>query len=128
MPSLNECNPFGNHRLTEPAGGIKIIKFERLLQLIGIAIFLIVTSLTYYSVTPVTDTTNITQLEVTNETTSTTANTTGDNSIITNVYRTITSIATGAIISLLSVFFLRSMRIESLKKQTYTGYKKSHSR
>jgi hypothetical protein len=104
------------------------MKFERLLQLIGIAIFLILTSLTYYTMTPVIDTTNTTQVEVTNNTTSTTANTTGDNSIITNVYRTITAIATGAVISLLSVFLLRTMRIESLKKQTCTAYKRSHSR
>lgn len=78
--------------------------------------------------TPVTDTTNTTQIEMTNVTASTTENTTGDNSVITNIYRAITAIATGGIVSLLSMFFLRTMRIESLKKQTYTAYKRSHSR
>ena len=104
------------------------MKHERLFQLIGVAIFLIVTSLTFYTVTPVTDTTNTTQVELTNVTTSTTANATGDNSIITDVYRTITAIASGGVISALAMFFLRSMRIESLKKQTGAGYNRSHSR
>jgi hypothetical protein len=77
------------------------MKTERLLQLIGIAIFLIVTSQTYVIVSPVNNITNTSQDKSTSGITSTTANTIGDNSILTNIYRTTTAIATGGVIAVL---------------------------
>ena len=103
------------------------MKFERLLKLIGITLFLIVASLTYYTMTPVTDATNTT-LGIANVIAGTTASTAGDNSIITNIYRTTTAIVSGGVISLLSMFIIKLMRTDSLKKQTETRYYKSHSR
>ena len=103
------------------------MKFERLSKLIGITLFIIVTSLTYYSMTPVADAANTT-LGITNVITNTTASTAGDNSIVTNIYRTTTAILSGGVISLLSMFFIKLLRTDSLKKQTDARYYKSHSR
>jgi hypothetical protein len=97
------------------------MKTERLLQLIGIAIFLIVTSLTYGIVSPVDNITNTLQEKSTSGITSTTANTIGDNSIITNTYRTTTAIATGGVIAVLAIHFLRPLLIENLKKKNHAG-------
>lgn len=95
------------------------MKTERLLQLIGIVIFLIVTSQTYVIVSPVNNITNTSQDNSTNGMTSTTANTIGDNSIIINIYRTTTAIATGGVIAVLAIHFLRPMLIENLKKKNH---------
>jgi len=95
------------------------MKTERLLMLIGIAIFLIVTSQTYFFVSPVNNTTG-TALDrstseitstTTNTTTNTTANTIGDNSIITSIYRILTATATGGVIAALAIYFLRPVLI-----------------
>lgn len=95
------------------------MKTERLLQLIGVALFLIITLQTYAIVTPVNDTTNTSQDNLTSIT-STTATTTGDNNIIANIYRAITAIATGGVIAPLAVFFLRPTLIENAKKKNYS--------
>jgi hypothetical protein len=85
------------------------MKNKRLLLLIGVAMFLSITSLTYFSVAPVNNTTaNTTLQEVTSETTNTTAVTTNENSIITNVYRTMTALITGGVISAVAIFFIKS--------------------
>lgn len=88
------------------------MKKEQFLQLIGIAIFLIVTSLTYGIVTPVSDTKNISLEAVTNKIINTTANTTAntttidDTSQLTKDYRTMIAITAGLVIAIVSVFFL----------------------
>jgi hypothetical protein len=106
------------------------MKTERLLMLIGIAIFLIVTSQTYFFVSPVNNTTGTaldkSTSEITSATTNTTANTTantiGDNSIITSFYRVLTAIATGGVIAALAIYFLRPVLIEYSKKKNHAGY------
>ena len=95
------------------------MKTERLLQLIGIAIFIIVTSQTYVIVSPVNNITNTSQDKSTSGITSTTANTIGDNSILTNIYRTTTAIATGGVIVVLAIHFLRPLLIKNLKKKNH---------
>jgi hypothetical protein len=84
------------------------MKNKRLLLVIGIAMFLSITSLTYFSVTPVNNTTNTTLQELTSGTTNTTENTTNDNSTITNVYRTMTALITGIVFSAVAMFFMKS--------------------
>jgi hypothetical protein len=88
------------------------MKKEQFLQLIGIAIFLIVTSLTYGIVTPVKQTTTNTSLvAVTNEITNTTNNTTNsvdDNSQLTDNYHIIIAITAGVVIALVTVFLIGS--------------------
>jgi hypothetical protein len=97
---------------------------ESALQLIGIAIFIIVTSLTYGVVTPVnntisnnslvavtnhiTNTTNITNATNTTSTTSTTSttNTTDDTSRLANNYHIITAIAVGGVMAIVIVFLI----------------------
>jgi hypothetical protein len=95
-------------------------------MLIGIAIFLIVTSQTYFFVSPINNTTSTaldkSTNEITSATTNTTANTVGDNSIITSIYRILTAIATGGVIAALAIYFLRPVLIEYSKKKNYAGY------
>jgi hypothetical protein len=91
---------------------------ENALQLIGIAIFLIVTTLTYGIVTPVSDIKDTSLETVTNKITNTTANTTAntttntttnlvdDTSRIANNYHILTAIAVGVVIAIVIVFFL----------------------
>jgi hypothetical protein len=63
----------------------------------------------------------LTPVNNTNETTNTTANTQSNNNIVTNAYRISTAIVSGAVISILMVFFLKSSKIETLKNQTSAG-------
>jgi tetrahydromethanopterin S-methyltransferase subunit B len=86
---------------------------EHVLQLIGIAIFLIATTLTYGIVIPVQK--NVTSLEaitdkITNTTENTTTNTTAtpidDTSRFANDYRIMTAIAAGFVIAIVIVFLL----------------------
>lgn len=87
--------------------------------MVGIVIFLVVTSLTFIGLTPI---------KSTNETTNTTANMTAnyqsDNSLVTNLYRFSTALATGAVISMLAVFFLKSSKNEILINLTSTEHNK----
>ena len=96
------------------------MKHARLLQLLGITIFIIISSQTYAIVTPVINTpdTSIGKLTdgISATTTSTTVSPIGDNSIITIVYRTLTSLATGSIIAVLTMFFFRFLLIEKQEK------------
>jgi hypothetical protein len=85
---------------------------EQALQLIGIAIFIIVTSLTYGIVTPVNNTlSNNSLVAVTNHITDTTnttntTNTTDDTSRIANNYHIMTAIAVGGVIAIVIVFLI----------------------
>jgi hypothetical protein len=91
---------------------------EQALQLIGIAIFIIVTSLTYGIVTPVNNTiSNNSLVAVTNQITNTTnttnatnetntINTTDDTSRLANNYHIMTAIAVGGVIAIVIVFLL----------------------
>lgn len=91
---------------------------EQALQLIGIAIFIIVTSLTYGIVTPVNNTiSNNSLVAVTNHITNTTnttnetnetntINTTDDTSRLANNYHIMTAIAVGGVIAIVIVFLL----------------------
>jgi len=101
---------------------------EHILQLIGIAIFLIITSLTYGIMTPVNEktntlleavttkitnitantTANITTNATINTTTNTTTNTIDDTSRLTNNYRIMTAITVGGVIAIVIIFFLGS--------------------
>jgi hypothetical protein len=96
------------------------MKINPILQLIGIAIFLIVTSQTYYVMVPLNKTSN-TSLEAvatkitnaTNITTNTTidssTNTSVDINLIKNNYRIITSIIAGGVIAIVALYFLKSL-------------------
>lgn len=91
---------------------------EKALQLIGIAVFLIVTTLTYGIVTPVSKTTDTSMEAVTNKITNTTINTTAnttantttnpidDTSQIAKNYHVLTAITIGGVIAIVIVFFL----------------------
>jgi hypothetical protein len=91
---------------------------EQALQLIGIAIFIIVTSLTYGIVTPVNNTiSNNSLVAVTNHITDTTnttnatnatntTNTTDDSSRLANNYHIMTAIAVGGVIAIVIVFLI----------------------
>jgi hypothetical protein len=91
---------------------------ESALQLIGIAIFIIVTSLTYGVVTPVNNTiSNNSLVAVTNHITNTTnitnatnatstTNTTDDTSRLANNYHIITAIAVGGVMAIVIVFLI----------------------
>jgi len=85
---------------------------EQVLSLIGIAIFLIVTSLTYGIVTPVNQTTtNNSLVTLTNEITNTTNNTTNtidDTSRLTKNYHIMIAITAGVVIAIVAIFFLTS--------------------
>ena len=88
------------------------MKKEQVLSLIGIAIFLIVTSLTYGIVTPVNQTTtNNSLVTLTNEITNTTNNTTNtidDTSRLTKNYHLMIAITAGVVITIVAIFFLTS--------------------
>ena len=94
---------------------------ENALQLIGIAVFLIATTLTYGIVTPVhknataleavtdkiTDKTENTAINTTeNMTTNTTATPRDDAGRLTNNYRILIAIATGVVITIVAVFLV----------------------
>ena len=83
---------------------------EQVLSIIGIAIFLIVTSLTYGIVAPVNKTTtNSSLIAITNEITNTTNNTTNtidDTSRLTKNYHIMIAITAGVVIAIVAVFFL----------------------
>lgn len=91
---------------------------EQALQLIGIAIFIIVTSLTYGIVTPVNNTiSNNSLVAVTNHITNTTnttnetnetntINTTDDTSRLANNYHIMTAITVGGVIAIVIVFLI----------------------
>jgi hypothetical protein len=100
------------------------MKTDPILQLIGLAIFLIVTSQTYYVIVPLNKTSNTsleavatkitdTTTDTTNTTTNTTINTTTnaivDINLIKNNYRIITSIIAGGVIAIVALYFLRSL-------------------
>lgn len=85
------------------------MKKEKTLQIIGIAVFLIVTLLTYGVVTPVSETKTSQDLEkskVTNTTTNTTNISEDSNIRLENDYRIITAIAAGAVLSIIIVFLI----------------------
>lgn len=86
------------------------MKKEQILSLLGIAIFLIVTTLTYGIVTPVKQTTTNTSLiAVTNDITNTTNNTTNaidNNSRLTNDYHIMIAITAGVVIAIVAVFIV----------------------
>jgi ABC-type uncharacterized transport system permease subunit len=85
------------------------MKKEQKLQLIaGVAIFIIVTALTYYIMSPLIQSANATANITTNAMTNITTNTTSDISPLTNFYRIITSITAGCIIGTITIFFLSS--------------------
>jgi len=75
------------------------MKKEQILSLIGIAIFLIVTTLTYGIVTPV--------KEITNATNNTT-NAIDNNSRLTNDYHIMIAITAGIVIAIVAIFLLTS--------------------
>lgn len=85
------------------------MKKEKTLQIIGIAVFLIVTLLTYGVVTPVSETKTSQDLEkskVTNTTTNTTNISEDSNIRLENDYRIMTAIAAGAVFSIIIVFLI----------------------
>lgn len=85
------------------------MKKEKTLQIIGIAVFLIVTLLTYGVVTPVSETKTSQDLEkskVTNTTTNTTNISEDSNIRLENNYRIMTAIAAGAVLSIIIVFLI----------------------
>lgn len=85
------------------------MKKEKTLQIIGIAVFLIVTLLTYGVVTPVSETKTSQDLEkskVTNTTTNTTNISEDSNIRLENNYRLMTAIAAGAVLSIIIVFLI----------------------
>lgn len=89
------------------------MKKEQILSLIGIAAFLIVTSLTYGIVTPFNETTTNNSLititnDITNTTQNNTTNTTHDAGRLTNNYRIMIAITAGIVIAILAIFYLTS--------------------
>lgn len=83
---------------------------EQILSLIGVAIFLIVTTVTYGIVTPVKQsTTNSSLITVTNEITNATndtSNTTAATTRLTKDYQIMTAIVSGIVIAIVGVFIL----------------------
>jgi NAD/NADP transhydrogenase beta subunit len=80
---------------------------EQILKLIiGVAIFLIITSLTYYILSPLTHATNTTTNATAGMTPKTITNTTSDVSPLTNIYRIVTSITAGGVIGIVTLSFL----------------------
>ena len=83
---------------------------EQILQLIiGVAIFLIITALTYYILSPLTKSTNTTtnaMADMTPKTITNTTNKTSDISPLTNIYRIMTSITAGGVIGVVTLSFL----------------------
>jgi hypothetical protein len=83
---------------------------EQILSLIGVAVFLIVTSLTYGIVTPTSQTTNTSLVTVTNEITNIAANNTtnpvDNDSQLTKDYRIVIAITAGVVIAIVAVFLL----------------------
>ena len=88
------------------------MKKEQFLQFIGIAVFLIVTLLTYGIVTPVKQATNNSLVtmtnEITNTTTNNTTNMTDDTSRLTKNYHIMIAITAGVVIAIVAIFFLTS--------------------
>ena len=82
----------------------------QILQLIiGVTIFLIITALTYYILSPPTHSTNTTtnaMADMTPKTITNTTNTTSDISPLTNIYRIMTSITAGGVIGVVTLSFL----------------------
>lgn len=88
------------------------MKKEQFLQFIGIAVFLIVTLLTYGIVAPVKQTTNNSLVTITNEITNTTTNNTtnmtDDTSQLTKNYHIMIAITAGVVMAMVAIFFLTS--------------------
>jgi hypothetical protein len=87
---------------------------EKALQIVGVVIFLAVTTLTYGVVTPVNKTTNASldavTSKITNMSTNTSTNTTNTTddttSPLTKDYHILTAIAVGLVIAIVAVFFI----------------------
>lgn len=108
-------------------GGNKI-KQKQAFQLLSIAIFFIVTTLTYGIVTPVKSTTDVSFQTVpgasANTTTNTTASMSDNTSQLGSIYQLLTAVTTGGIVAVIVVFFLKNKAIENKRKPIYAGKNK----